>query len=38
VRCRRQLHHADENIKAAKKDCMKNKALGARCIFGDSKK
>lgn len=32
-----QLHHADQNMKTAKQQCLKNKSLGARCIFGEPK-
>ena len=32
-----QLHHAAENMKTAKQQCLKNKSLGARCIFGEPK-
>ncbi|EKX33540.1 hypothetical protein GUITHDRAFT_156010 [Guillardia theta CCMP2712] len=30
---KRIIHHADKQVEAAQAACMKNKSLGARCIF-----
>eukprot|EP00287_Rhodomonas_sp_CCMP768_P011598 CAMPEP_0196741104 /NCGR_PEP_ID=MMETSP1091-20130531/37940_1 /TAXON_ID=302021 /ORGANISM="Rhodomonas sp., Strain CCMP768" /LENGTH=70 /DNA_ID=CAMNT_0042086621 /DNA_START=27 /DNA_END=239 /DNA_ORIENTATION=- len=32
------IAHNDADVKEAKSKCMKNKALGARCIFWDDNK